>query len=65
MTPIPQDPAGSSGLVQTLKQVLRILREQRVLDDPTLKIERKSNGTRIAVRPGKGGGGAKDDLVWL
>lgn len=66
MTPIPRDPVGDSGLVETTKKVLRILREQRLISDPSIQIDRTANGTRIAVAKRKGGGGGgADDLVWV
>lgn len=67
MTVIPRDPAGGSGLVQTVKNILRCLREQRILPDPTIRVVHESSGTRITVVGVKksGGGDGADDMVWL
>lgn len=66
MTPIPQEPSGNSGLVQTIKGILRCLRERQIIQDPTLKIERTANGTKLTVvGVQSGGGGGNDDLCWL
>lgn len=57
MTPIPNDPIGKSGLVQTIKRILRVLREQRLIEDPSIKLERTVNGTKISVADKRGSGG--------
>jgi hypothetical protein len=65
MTPIPQEPTGNSGLVQTVKGILRRLREQTIITDPTLRIERTANGTKLTVVGVAKSGSSQDDLCWL
>lgn len=53
--------------MQTVKNILRCLREQRILPDPTIRVVHESSGTRITVVGVKksGGGDGADDMVWL
>jgi hypothetical protein len=66
MTQLPREPSGDHPLVQTVRQIIRCLRERTVISDPSLQIERTSNGIRIKPIARSGGGGTtKDKPVWL
>lgn len=68
MTPIPKDPTGPHGIVQTIREILRCLREREIIKDPSVEITRTPEGTRIKAKgAGRGGtgGGDQDEMVWL
>lgn len=56
MTPLPKEPTGSDPLVQTVRQIIRCLRERRIIVDPSIEVSHTSQGTRIGVRKRPGGG---------
>jgi hypothetical protein len=59
MTIIPRDPSGDSALVQTVKQILKCLRERTIIpDQTTTQCEYTPQGTKVKVigRGGRGGG---------
>lgn len=67
MTPLPREPSGSGLLVQTVRQLIRCLRERQIIPDPSVELIHTENGTRIKAKGGRGGGGGggTDDLTWL
>lgn len=68
ITPLPQNPAGDTALVQTIRTLIKCVRERTIIPDPTIQVERTTQGTKVKAKAGKGGGGgstAGDLPVWL
>lgn len=66
MTPLPKEPSGDHPLVQTVRLIIRCLRERQIIDDPSVLIERTANGMRIKARGGRTSGSPSNDKpVWL
>lgn len=60
-TPIPREPSGGSQLVQTVKQLIRCIKERTILPSTNYGIEQHSDGIFLRFKPEKteGGGGGK------
>lgn len=64
MTPLPKDPIGPSPLVQTVRLLIRCIRERTVLPDLSqFELDRTVEGRKLRLRkqlgsnvPGTGGG---------
>lgn len=69
MTPVPQmprDPSGSSPLVETIKRLIAIVRGQRVIPGPGLKVSYTKDATTIELSDtlGRGSGGQGNVPRW-
>jgi hypothetical protein len=67
MTPLPKEPTGGHALEQTIKQLIRCVRERTIIPTPGVRVSRGNNGTALAIEAnGKGRSSPSgDEPVWL
>ena len=63
MKPIPQNLPGTGRKVATINAILDKLREMQLIDSPTVRAEKRPNGTTLKSL-GAGTGGGDSENVW-